>query len=50
MSKSNQKLKQDVDITRLKSATLLRLVEEVRNDTPDTVRAFDRIHNRHNRS
>lgn len=44
------KMKQDLDVKKIKSATLLRLIEEVKNDTPDTVRAFDRIHNRHNRS
>lgn len=45
-----QKLLQDVDMTKIKSSVLLRLVEEVRNTTPDTVRAFDRVHTRHNRS
>ncbi len=39
-----------VDVKKIKSEVLLRLVEEVRNNEPSTVRAFDRIHNRHNRS
>ena len=39
----------DVDITQIESSVLSRLVEEVRNNEPSTVRAFDRVHNRHNR-
>ena len=39
----------DVDITQVESSVLSRLVEEVRNNEPSTVRAFDRVHNRHNR-
>ncbi len=39
----------DVDITRVESSVLSRLVEEVRNNEPSTIRAFDRVHNRHNR-
>ncbi len=39
----------DVDITKVESSVLSRLVEEVRNNEPSTVRAFDRVHNRHNR-
>ena len=39
----------DVDITQVKSSVLSRLVEEVKNNEPSTVRAFDRVHNRHNR-
>lgn len=48
-SKKN-KLAANVDITKIKSAVLARLVEEVRNNEPDTVRCFDRVHTRHNRS
>ena len=40
----------DVDIAKIKSAVLARIVAEVRNNEPSTIRAFDRIHNRHNRS
>jgi hypothetical protein len=39
----------DVDVTQVKSSVLSRLIEEVRNNEPSTVRAFDRVHNRHNR-
>ena len=39
----------DVDITQVESSVLSRLVDEVRNNEPSTVRAFDRVHNRHNR-
>ena len=39
----------DVDVSSLSSVTLARLVEEVRNDEPATVRSYDRTHNRHNR-
>jgi len=31
------------------SATLLRLIEEVRNEEINTGRHYDRVHNRHNR-
>jgi len=40
----------DVDISKIKSPVLMRLVEEVRNNQSSTIRAFDRVHNRHNRS
>jgi aryl carrier-like protein len=33
----------------LDSATLLRLIEEVRNEPADVNRNYDRVHNRHNR-
>lgn len=33
----------------LGSATLARLVEEVRNQDMDVARSYDRTHNRHNR-
>ena len=49
MSKPNLKINPDIDVKQIKSTTLLRLIEEVKNDTPDTIRAFDRIHVRHNR-
>lgn len=39
----------DVDITQVESSVLSRLIEEVRNNEPSTIRAFDRVHNRHNR-
>jgi len=39
----------DIDVGSLSSVTLARLVNEVRNDEPATVRSYDRTHNRHNR-
>jgi hypothetical protein len=33
----------------LDSAVLARLIEEVRNELADVGRAYDRVHNRHNR-
>jgi hypothetical protein len=38
-----------VDMGSLSSVTLARLVDEVRNDEPNTARSYDRTHNRHNR-
>lgn len=32
------------------SPTLARLIEEVRNEKPDQLHAYNRMHNRHNRS
>jgi hypothetical protein len=34
---------------RLDSATLARLMEEVRNEDASVARSYDRSHNRHNR-
>jgi hypothetical protein len=39
----------EVDVTRLSSAVLARLVNEVKNDDANVVRSYDRVHNRHNR-
>lgn len=39
----------DIDVTSLSSATLARLVDEVRNDETTSARSYDRVHNRHNR-
>lgn len=40
-----------VDITDISSAVLRRLIEEITNHQSfDGPRAFDRVHNRHNRS
>ena len=38
-----------IDVGALSSVTLARLVDEVRNDEPATLRSYDRTHNRHNR-
>lgn len=39
----------DIDVASLSSATLARLVDEVRNDEATSVQSYDRVHNRHNR-
>jgi hypothetical protein len=39
----------DVDLATISSPTLARIIEEVRNAEASTTRAFDRVHNRHNR-
>ena len=39
----------DVDLDTLESATLARLIDEVRQDLDDPPVAYNRIHNRHNR-
>jgi len=47
-SKSNLSA-MDVDLTKVTSPALSRIIEEVRNGDASTTRAFDRVHNRHNR-
>lgn len=39
----------EVDVTRLSSVVLARLVNEVKNDDVKVARSYDRVHNRHNR-
>ena len=39
----------DVDLTKISSPALSRILEEVRNEEVSTTRAYDRVHNRHNR-
>jgi len=39
----------ELNVDEISSAALARLIEEVRNDEPATNRAYDRVHNRHNR-
>lgn len=39
----------DVDLTKISSPALSRILEEVRNEDVSTTRAYDRVHNRHNR-
>lgn len=39
----------EVDTGKLSSATLARLIEEVRNEETSTAHTYDRVHNRHNR-
>lgn len=40
---------QPTEPVALDSATLARLIEEVRNEPSDVSRSYDRAHNRHNR-
>ena len=40
----------EIDITKLPSPVLARLIEEVRNDEASPIDAYSRYHNRHNRS
>ena len=39
----------EVDTSKISSAVLARLIEEVRNEKPSTTHVYDRVHNRHNR-
>ena len=39
----------EVDTSKIASAVLARLIEEVRNEKPSTTHVYDRVHNRHNR-
>ncbi|WP_310460337.1 YhhA family cyclophane-containing RiPP [Sphaerotilus sp.] len=39
----------EVDMSRLSSAALSRLIDEVKNDEMSGTHAYDRTHNRHNR-
>lgn len=38
-----------VDVSKVASPVLMRLIEEVRHDHENNVTAYDRVHNRHNR-
>jgi hypothetical protein len=40
----------ELDVRGIPSPTLFRLIEEVRNEEADTAHAYNRMHNRHNRS
>ena len=39
----------DVELSKVSSPALARIIEEVRNEDASTSRAYDRVHNRHNR-
>jgi hypothetical protein len=41
---------QEIDLSHLSSPTLARLIEEVRNEEATSAHAYNRMHNRHNRS
>lgn len=40
----------EVDVSKLSSPVLARLIEEVRNEEASVPNAYSRFHNRHNRS
>ena len=40
----------EIDVSKLSSPALARLIEEVRNEEPSGIDAYSRFHNRHNRS
>jgi hypothetical protein len=40
----------EVDVSKIPSPILARLIEEVRNEEKLTTSAYNRYHNRHNRS
>jgi hypothetical protein len=40
----------EIDVSKLSSPALTRLIEEVRNEEPSGIDAYSRFHNRHNRS
>ena len=40
----------EVDVSKLPSPVLARLIEEVRNEEASNIDAYSRFHNRHNRS
>ena len=41
---------QEIDISKIASPVLARLIEEVRNEEELNAQAYNRMHNRHNRS
>lgn len=43
-------LAMEIDLEKVSSATLRRLIEEVRNDIQEDISPYSRWHNRHNRS
>lgn len=40
----------EIDINKISSPVLARLIEEVRNEEVYSINAYNRMHNRHNRS
>ena len=41
---------QELELIKISSSTLARLIEEVRNEETSSVHMYNRMHNRHNRS
>lgn len=42
--------RKDIDMSSISSQVLNRLIEEVRNEDALSINAYNRMHNRHNRS
>lgn len=40
----------EIEIEKISSPVLARLIEEVRNEEIHSINAYNRMHNRHNRS
>jgi hypothetical protein len=40
----------EIDVKEISSPALARLIEEVRNEETHNAQAYNRMHNRHNRS
>lgn len=40
----------EIDVNKVSSQVLARLIEEVRNEEIYSINAYNRMHNRHNRS
>ena len=40
----------EIDVNNISSPVLARLIEEVRNEEIYSINAYNRMHNRHNRS
>jgi len=40
----------EIDVNKISSPVLARLIEEVRNEEIQSINAYNRMHNRHNRS
>jgi hypothetical protein len=40
----------EIDVSKIPSPVLARLIEEVRNEEASPIDAYSRFHNRHNRS
>ena len=43
-------LTEKIDVNKIPSPVLARLIEEVRNEEIFSINAYNRMHNRHNRS
>jgi hypothetical protein len=48
-TESNKKIN-EIDVNKISSPVLARLIEEVRNEEVYSINAYNRMHNRHNRS